>query len=101
MGHPQPRTPIQTDNSTAEGVINNKIQPKRTKAMDMRYHWLRDREAQDQLRIYWKPGKTNLADYFTKHHPPMHHVNVRADFLTKVRDLAEARRQKKQGQTKT
>ncbi len=46
MNHPQPRTPIQTNNTTAEGVINNKIQPKRTKAMDMRYHWLRDREAQ-------------------------------------------------------
>jgi hypothetical protein len=28
MGHPQPRTLIQTDNTTAEGVINNKIQPK-------------------------------------------------------------------------
>ncbi len=28
MGHPQPSTPIQTDNTTAEGVINNKIQPK-------------------------------------------------------------------------
>ena len=40
MGHSQPRTPIQTDNSTAEGVINNKIQPKQTKAMDMQYHWL-------------------------------------------------------------
>jgi hypothetical protein len=38
MGHPQPKTPIQTDNTTAEGVINNKIQPKRTKAMDMRFH---------------------------------------------------------------
>ena len=37
MGHPQPRTPIQTDNSTAEGVINSRVQPKRTKAMDMRY----------------------------------------------------------------
>jgi hypothetical protein len=35
MGHPQPRTPIQTNNSTAEGVVNSKIQPKRTKAMDM------------------------------------------------------------------
>jgi hypothetical protein len=35
MGHPQPQTPIQTDNSTADGVINQKIQPKRTKAMDM------------------------------------------------------------------
>jgi hypothetical protein len=40
MGHPQPCTPILTDNMTAEGVINNKIQPKRTKAMDMRFHWL-------------------------------------------------------------
>ncbi len=46
MGHPQPRTPIQTDNLTAKGVINNKIQPKRTKAMDMHFHWLRNREAQ-------------------------------------------------------
>jgi hypothetical protein len=25
MGHPQPKTPMQTDNTTAEGVINNKI----------------------------------------------------------------------------
>eukprot|EP00804_Cyclotella_cryptica_P014938 CCRYP_000561-RA/>CCRYP_000561-RA protein AED:0.47 eAED:0.47 QI:0/-1/0/1/-1/0/1/0/59 len=41
MGHPQPPTPIQTDNSTALGVVNNTIQPKRTKAMDMRFHWLR------------------------------------------------------------
>jgi hypothetical protein len=41
MGHPQPRTPIQTDNTTAKGVINNKIQPKRTKAMDMRFHFTR------------------------------------------------------------
>jgi TfoX/Sxy family transcriptional regulator of competence genes len=101
MGHPQPRTPIQTDNSTAEGVVNSTIQPKRTKAMDMRFHWLRDREAQGQLRIYWRPGKTNLADYFTKHHPPAHHVNVRSEFLTRVKDLAEARRQRQeQSQTK-
>jgi len=28
MGHTQPRTPICTDNTTAEGVINNKIQPR-------------------------------------------------------------------------
>jgi hypothetical protein len=39
MGHSQPRTPLQTNNTTAEGLINNKIQQKRTKAMDMRYHW--------------------------------------------------------------
>ncbi len=33
MGHQQPQTPIQTNNTKAEGVINNKIQPKCTKAM--------------------------------------------------------------------
>ncbi len=93
MGHPQPKTPIQTDNSMGEGVINNKIQPKRTKAMNMRFHWLRDREAQGQFRIYWQPGKNNLADYFTKHHSPAHHISVRTQFLIRVKDLAEARRQ--------
>ncbi len=94
MGHPQPRTPIQTNNTMAEGVINNIIQPKRMKAMDMRFHWLRDREAQGRFWIYWRPGKTNLADYFTKHHAPTHHVNLRAEFLTRVIDLAEARHQR-------
>ena len=43
MGHKQPPTPIQTDNAMAEGVINKKVQPKRTNAMDMRFHWLCDR----------------------------------------------------------
>ena len=41
MGHKQPKTPIQTDNSTACGVVNNTIQPRQTKSMDMRFHWLR------------------------------------------------------------
>jgi hypothetical protein len=31
LGHPQGRTPMQTDNSTAHGIVNNKIQPKATK----------------------------------------------------------------------
>jgi hypothetical protein len=35
-----------------------------------------------------------------KHHPPAHHVNVRAEFLTRVKDLAEARCMKVEGQTK-
>ncbi len=68
MGHAQPSTPNQTNNSTACGVVNNNIQPRRTKAMDMRFHWLRDREAQSQFRFYWAPGKDNLGDYWTKHH---------------------------------
>ncbi len=92
MGHPQPQTPIQTNNLRVEGVINHKIQPKPTEAIDMHFHWLCDSEAQGQFWIYWWPGKNNLANYFTKHHAPLHHVNVRSEFLSKVKDLAEARR---------
>ena len=82
MGHKQSPTPVQTDNSIAEKVINKKVQPKRTKAMDMRFHWLRDRECQQQFRFYWRPGKLNYADYWTKHHPSKHHHNVRRNYLT-------------------
>jgi hypothetical protein len=63
MGHPQPPTPMQTDNSTAEGIINSKVQPKRTKAMEMRFHWLQDRGVnKKQFRFYWRPGPLNYAD---------------------------------------
>jgi hypothetical protein len=68
--------------------------------MDMHFNWLRDCKAQDQLRINWQPGKTNLADCFMKHHLLAHHVSVRSQFLTRVKYLAEAqRRQQEQGQT--
>ena len=93
MGHTQPRTPIQTDNSTAEGVINSKIQPKRTKSMDMRFYWLRCREAQEQFRFYWRPGGQNLADYWTKHHPAAHHQNLRDEFLTKMQEIEDLRKE--------
>ena len=81
-GHKQPSTPLQTDNSMADTVCNGKVQPKRTKAMDMRFHWLRDRECQEKIRIYWRPGKSNYADYWTKHHPAKHHQNTRRYFIT-------------------
>ena len=77
MGHTQPPTPLQTDNSMAEAVVNGKIQPKRTEAMDMRFHWLQDRECQEQFRVYWIRVKANYTDYWTKNHPTKHHQNTR------------------------
>ena len=83
MGHMQPPTPVQTDNSTADGIVNLRVQPKRTKAMDMRFHWLRDREVnQKQFRFYWRPGTLMRADYWTKHHSPAHHRHMRNEILT-------------------
>jgi hypothetical protein len=48
MGHPQPPTPMQVDNTTALGVVNNNL-IKQLKAMAMKYHWLCDRESQGQF----------------------------------------------------
>jgi hypothetical protein len=47
----------------------------------MRYHWLKDRIAQGQFNLYWSPGKSNSADYFSKHHPPAHHKLMRSQYL--------------------
>ena len=82
LGHKQSNTPIQTDNSTANGLVNNEVQPKATKAMDMRFYWLKDREAQNQFRIFWRSGKLNRGDYYSKHHPPVHHKATRPTILT-------------------
>jgi hypothetical protein len=38
LGHKQPPTPLQIGNAMADGVINGKVQPKQTKAMNMRFH---------------------------------------------------------------
>ena len=43
----------------------------------MRFYWLKDRAQHGQLNIYWDSGKHNLGDYYTKHHPPTHHKQVR------------------------
>jgi hypothetical protein len=49
MGWPQPKSPIQTDNFTASGVVNNTFVPHRSKMMDMCFWWLRCRVYQDQF----------------------------------------------------
>ena len=77
---------MQTDNTAA---VSNNVQPKHTKEMDMRLHWLRCRDAQEQLRYYWRPGSQNWADYWTKHFPASHHINMRPEFLTPARHLED------------
>ena len=77
MKHPQPPTPMQTDNSTASGLANDTIKQKRSKAMNMRWFWIRDKIHANIYNVYWNSGKTNRADYFSKQHPTKHHIEMR------------------------
>jgi predicted transposase YdaD len=81
MGYPQPPTPVQTDNSMACGIANDNIKQQRSRAIDMRFYWVRDRVKQNQFHIYWGPGKLNLVDYYSKHHPPAHHQQIQSTYL--------------------
>jgi hypothetical protein len=74
MGWPQPKSSIQTDNSTTHGFIQDTIVQRRIKMIWMRLHWLCCRAAQGQFRFYWDKGSMNMADYHTKHHPPAYHL---------------------------
>jgi hypothetical protein len=69
---------MEMDNTTATGYSNGTIKQKRTKAMDMRFYWIKDRVKQGQFKIYGGPSFQNLADCFTKHHSPAHHKRIRS-----------------------
>ena len=45
MGHPQPKTPAVTDNTTAEGLMNDTMTSNKSKHYDLRFNWLKCREA--------------------------------------------------------
>ena len=82
MGHPQPPTPIQIDNTTGLGVFGKSLTPKAMKSTDMQHWWMRDRSDQNQFRYYCGPGKYNWTDYWTKHLCAAHHHKKRSAILT-------------------
>jgi hypothetical protein len=85
--HTQPVTPLHTYNATAFGILNETIEQKYLKAMDMRYHWITDRVRQKQFGVYWRPGRENLGDYHTKYHSAQHHKDISRLILHRANSL--------------
>jgi len=81
LGYPQTETEIFCDNLCAVGIANNTFNLKRTKTIDMRYHWIRDQVKNHTFKVTWKAGKLNLADFFTKAHPVHHHLAIRRKYV--------------------
>ena len=83
MGHPQGKTPVITDDSTANSFVHSEMHVKHSKSWDMKYNWLRDCAAQQQFNIQWDKGTRNMVDYFTKHHLLSQHKIKRHDYILK------------------
>ena len=43
LGHPQPKTPVHCDNATTVGIANNTVKRQQSRAMEMRFFWIRDK----------------------------------------------------------
>ena len=76
MGYPQAPTLLLCDNQCAVGLATNSVKAKRTKSIDMRYHWIQDRVAQGHFQVVWRRGDHNLADFFTKALPVHTHQTL-------------------------
>ena len=51
----------------------------------MRYYWLRDKQAKNEINVYWKKNNDdndpNRADYHTKHFYAVYHRGIRQDYV--------------------
>jgi hypothetical protein len=72
LGHPQPATPVQTENTTAHGIIRGTCKQHLSKAIDMRFYWVRDHAQQGQYDIGVGPicPKFGRLFYKTPHASP-------------------------------
>jgi hypothetical protein len=82
LGFPQDATIGEADNRIAVNLVNDDAKQRRAKAIDMRYHWMRDRVRQKQFKIIWRPGTDNLADFPSKIHPTPHFLAVRPFYVS-------------------
>jgi hypothetical protein len=73
LGYPQPPTIVMCDNIWAIGIATDSIKQKRSKAIDMRFHWVRDHVRQGQFIISYIKSEDNITDYLTKNLNPLKH----------------------------
>ena len=81
MGWKQGPTAIQVDNSNTVGIATKEFRQKKSKAMDMRFYWIKNIIELGQFRLFWRPVPENLGDYHSKHHLPEHRIAVKSKYL--------------------
>ena len=67
--------------STAQGLINKITNPKKAKNYDLRFNWLKSREAQNKFYLILEKGSLNQAGFHSKKHPITIYQEKKEDFL--------------------
>ncbi len=95
MSHPQPPTPINCDNSTMVGIVNNTVKHQCSQSLEMRFFWVADAVEAGKFDIKYYPGKENLGKYQSKHHIGAHHIAVCPRYVHKQASVGELPRASK------
>lgn len=67
MGHPQAEpTVLLCDNQSAIALSSDDVHHARTKHIDLRHHFIRERIVAGELRLQWVPSEQQEADILTK-----------------------------------
>jgi hypothetical protein len=78
IGHSNPHpTTINVDNQSAIAVANNRKTSKRTKHLDIKYHYIREKIDGNDVSTVYVPSDKNIADIFTKPLPRDRFVALR------------------------
>ena len=57
MVHEQASTPLTTENTAANSIVNGKATRKRSQAINIRFYLVRERIQQNHFHIFWGEGK--------------------------------------------
>lgn len=86
FGYPQSSVPIYCDNECAKGIAERSVKVKRSKSIDMRYHWIREKVRDKVFAVVWKAGVDNLADCFTKCLPVHEFQRIKHRYVSFIPD---------------
>ena len=81
MGHAQPPTPAVKKSATGDVFVNNNICQQFSRAIDIRFYWVRDRVRQGQFLVYCMAGEHNMPYYLNKHHPTRQYQEKKSTHL--------------------
>jgi hypothetical protein len=82
LGYPQPYTPVWCDNEFVKGTCESPVRPKKSKSMDVRFNWCRQRASNGIFTVPFIPSLANHADFFTKSLSAMRHLEMVPLFVT-------------------
>jgi hypothetical protein len=83
LGYTPSKPTILVDNKAAIKLAENPEFHKRTKHIDIQYHYIRDQVKQKRVDVQYVPTKLQLADFLTK--------NVRREIFKDLKNLANLR----------